>query len=74
MHLPLLHMHLPSAGKRYYYNHIHCAHQYHVVQGGKMAAQYDAAAEDRNMEFESGWEKVKTAAKGAVGGNKGVAK
>lgn len=37
-----------------------------------MAAQYDAAASDRNMEFESGWEKVKTAAKQATGGNKGV--
>lgn len=24
-----------------------------IVEGGKMAAQYDAAAKDRNMEFES---------------------
>ncbi|KAL0027663.1 hypothetical protein WJX79_006438 [Trebouxia sp. C0005] len=43
-----------------------------IVEGGKMAAQYDAAAKDRNMEFESGWEKVKSAAKSAVGGNQGV--
>lgn len=45
-----------------------------LLQGGKMAAQYDAAATDRNMEFESGWEKVKSAAKSAVGGNQGVTK
>ncbi|KAL3153183.1 formate dehydrogenase (NAD+) [Trebouxia sp. C0009 RCD-2024] len=44
-----------------------------IVEGGKMAAQYDAAAKDRNMQFESGWEKVKTAAKNVTGGNKGVA-
>jgi formate dehydrogenase len=38
-----------------------------IVQGGKMAAQYDQSATDRNLDFESGWEKVKNMAKESTG-------